>query len=62
MVATPVLPLLHTPPGVASNNVVVPLEQIAVVPVIAFTAGEPFTTCVNGAEVLFEKFAGSPDV
>jgi len=33
-------------------------EHTEVVPVMAFTAGDPFTTCDKGAEVLFEKLAG----
>ena len=61
-VATPGALLLHPPPAVAFDNVVEPGLQMVVVPVIGFTAGDAFTTCVIGAEVLVEKFAGLPGV
>ena len=50
--------LLHTPPGVEFDNVVEPGKQKDVVPVILFTEGEAFTTCVIAGDVLAEKFAG----
>ena len=42
-VATEVLPLVHTPDGVASLSVVDEVEQNVRVPVIAATAGTAFT-------------------
>jgi hypothetical protein len=61
-VATPGALVFHTPPGVASVKLVVPFIHIVVVPPIGLTGGDPFTTCVSGAEVLFEKFPGSFEV
>lgn len=46
MVATERVPLLHVPPGIASDNVVVSPEHIVVTPVIAAGSGLTVTTVV----------------
>lgn len=50
--------VLHTPPGVASDNVVVPLTQATIVPVIGATVGVGFIVKTDGvrAEVLAVPF------
>jgi len=61
IVATPGTLLFHTPPAVASVNVVVPFTHREVVPPMGATTGDAFTTCDNVFEVLFEKLAGSSE-
>ena len=46
IVATPVLTLLHVPPGVASVNVVDEVGQIINDPVVPIAAGNGFTVTV----------------
>ena len=50
-VATPVLALLQAPPVVTSANVVEPVVQSDVVPVMALTTGTPKTVSKAGVEV-----------
>jgi hypothetical protein len=55
MVATEVVPLLHTPPGVAFESVVVPLSQTLKVPVITATVGSGLTVTITVVLLLHPK-------